>query len=162
MGDIAQRLKELSYDTYALTDHGVMYGALEFYTTMREHGIKPIIGCEVYVAQRKLTDRSDQVDRKSWHCVLLASNHEGYVNLMKLTSIAHRFGFYYKPRVDIEAIRQHSAGLVCLTACPNGVVAGPYHRLSGDDESHQRGRRENVIPGGPEVARTALESYYEI
>lgn len=163
MGDIARRLKELSYDTYALTDHGVMYGALEFYTTMRDNGIKPIIGCEVYVAQRKLTDKSEQVDRKSWHCVLLAQNHEGYVNLMKLTSIAHRFGYYYKPRVDIEAIRAHSAGIVCLTACPNGVIAGPFHRLSGDDESHQRGgSRENVLPGGPDIARRELEAYYGI
>ncbi|MDQ3023228.1 MAG: DNA polymerase III subunit alpha [bacterium] len=162
MGDMARRLKELQYDTYALTDHGVMYGALEFYTTMRDNGIKPIVGCEVYVAQRKLTDKTEHVDRKSWHCVLLASNHEGYVNLMKLTSIAHRFGYYYKPRVDVDSIREHNAGLVCLTACPNGVIAGPFHRLSGDDESHQRGGRDAGLPGGVDIARAALETYYDI
>jgi DNA polymerase III subunit alpha len=160
--DIARRLKELQFDTYALTDHGVMYGSLEFYTCMRENGIKPIIGCEVYVAQRRLTDKTDVVDRKSWHCVLLASNHEGYVNLMQLTSIAHRFGYYYKPRVDVEAIREHSAGIVCLTACPNGIIAGPFHRLSGDDESHQRGGRDTGMAGGPEAARRELETYYDI
>ncbi|MCC7478223.1 DNA polymerase III subunit alpha [bacterium] len=146
VGDMAARLKALGYDAYALTDHGVMYGSLEFYLGMQAAGIKPIVGCEVYVASRKLTDKDSQLDRKSWHCVLLAQNEQGYVNLMRLTSIAHRFGYYYKPRVDVESIRAHSEGLICLTACPNGVVAGPFHGKSMGDEGHESEKRSAAGP----------------
>ncbi len=187
VGDMAARLKALEYDAYALTDHGVMYGALEFYLGMQAAGIKPIIGCEVYVASRKLTDKDSQLDRKSWHCVLLAQNETGYINLMRLTSIAHRFGYYYKPRVDVEAIRAHSEGIICLTACPNGVVAGPFHGKAMGDEGHEsesrasqsQGPGSGLVGGGLDgadneceaggvtaaheaAARRALETYLEI
>jgi DNA polymerase-3 subunit alpha len=183
VGDIAARLKALGYDAYALTDHGVMYGALEFYLGMREAGIKPIVGCEVYVASRKLTDRDPVLDRRSWHCVLLARDVEGYRNLMRLTSIAHRFGQYYKPRVDVEAIREHSAGIVCLTACPSGIVAGPFHGKGTGDEGHEATAKQHDVhahaltgnlprdneceAGGAsaaheEAARRALETYLGI
>ena len=141
---IVERLKELGYDAYALTDHGVMYGALEFYTAMLRAGLKPIIGCEVYVAPRKLTDKDPALDRHTTHLVLLAQDRAGYVNLMKLTSIAHQHGFYYKPRIDVQALTEHKEGLVALTACANGVVAGPF-------------RRE-----GAQAAREQLERYLRI
>ncbi|MEZ5338897.1 MAG: DNA polymerase III subunit alpha [bacterium] len=132
--DIAARLKQLQFDSYALTDHGVMYGAMEFYTKMHKAGIKPIIGNEVYVASRRLTDKDPDLDRVRFHFVLLAMNQEGYRNLMHLTSIAHTHGYYYKPRVDVQAIREHNAGLVALTACPAGVVASRFHR-EGEDKA---------------------------
>ena len=135
--DIVARLPELGYDSYALTDHGVMYGALEFYTRMRDAGLKPIIGCETYIAQRRLTDKGAELDRKSGHLVLLAANRTGYVNLMRLTSIAHQQGYYYKPRVDYEAVAEFNEGLIALTACPKGVVAGPFHR-----DGEEAGKRE--------------------
>ena len=125
--DIAARLKELHYDSYALTDHGVMYGAMEFYSVMREEGIKPIIGNEVYIASRKLTDKDPTADRNNMHLVLLAANEQGYVNLMKLTSIAHRFGYFYKPRLDMNVLAEHHEGLIALTACPKGVIAHRFH-----------------------------------
>jgi DNA polymerase-3 subunit alpha len=128
MDDITARCGELGFDAYALTDHGVMYGAMEFYTAMRKANLKPIIGCEVYVAARKLTDKDPELDRRATHLVLLAMNREGYVNLMHLCSIAATEGFYYKPRVDVPTIMEHNAGLVALTACPGGVVAAPFHR----------------------------------
>ncbi|HES58160.1 MAG TPA: DNA polymerase III subunit alpha, partial [Firmicutes bacterium] len=142
--EIAARCKELGFDSYALTDHGVMYGALEFYLAMRELGLKPILGCEFYIAARRLTDKDPNLDRRNRHLVLLARDTEGYRNLMKLTSIAHTDGFYYKPRVDLEAVAEHKAGLVALTACPGGVVAAPYH--------HE----------GEEQAYAALETYLKV
>lgn len=142
--DIATRVKELGFDAYALTDHGVMYGALEFYSTMRSAGIKPIIGCEVYVAARRLEDKDPAQDRSSRHLVLLAQNKTGYVNLMRLTSIAHQHGFYYKPRIDFETLSEVNEGLVALTACPGGVVAGAFHH------------------GGEQAAREQLERYLRL
>jgi DNA polymerase III subunit alpha len=142
--DIAARVKELGFDAYALTDHGVMYGALEFYSTMRSAGIKPLIGCEVYVAARRLTDKEPAVDRSSQHLVLLAQDKQGYVNLMRLTSIAHQQGFYYKPRIDFETLSEYNAGLVALTACPGGVVASAFHH------------------GGEQAAREQLERYLRL
>ena len=142
--DMASRLKELQLDSYALTDHGVMYGAMEFYTKMHKAGIKPIIGNEVYVASRRLTDKDAELDRVRYHFVLLAMNQVGYRNLMHLTSIAHTHGYYYKPRVDVEAIRKYNEGLVALTACPAGVVASRFHRE------------------GENAADTALREYLDI
>jgi len=128
--DIAARCQELGFGSFALTDHGVMYGAMEFYITMREAGLKPIVGCEFYVAPRRLTDKDPELDRRSTHLVLLAKDHAGYANLMRLTSIAHVQGMYYKPRIDVPAMMEHREGLIALTGCPNGVVAGPFHKES--------------------------------
>jgi DNA polymerase-3 subunit alpha len=129
-GDIATRCVELGYDAFALTDHGVMYGAMEFYLAMRERELKPIIGCEVYIAPRTLKDKDHTLDRRAWHLVLLAMDITGYRNLMKLASIAATDGFYYNPRIDVPTLMQHNKGLVALTACPGGVLAGPFHRES--------------------------------
>lgn len=107
----------------ALTDHGTMYGAVEFYLQARHHGLTPILGVEAYVAPRSHTDRDPRLDANPYHLVLLATDLEGYRNLLRLVSIAHLDGFYYKPRVDRELIARHSTGLVALSGCLQGEVS---------------------------------------
>jgi DNA polymerase-3 subunit alpha len=114
--------KELGMDSVAITDHGVMYGAVEFYKKAKTKGIKPIIGCEVYVAFEKLTDKRPNIDSKRNHLILLAKNEQGYKNLVKLVTIAHLDGFYYKPRIDEELLEKYAEGLVGMTACIQGKV----------------------------------------
>lgn len=108
----------------AITDHGVMYGAIEFYQTCKKAGIKPIIGCEMYITKGKMADRSSKPGEKRYfHLTLLAKNHTGYVNLMKMVTKAHLEGFYYKPRIDFELLAKHAEGLVCLSGCAGGEVS---------------------------------------
>lgn len=114
--------KELGMDSLALTDHGVLYGAVEFFQKAKQRGIKPIIGCEVYVALDKMTDRRPGIDDKRYHLVLLVKNETGYKNLVKLVSKGHLEGFYYKPRIDEEILEKHSEGLIALSACLNGKI----------------------------------------
>jgi len=106
----------------ALTDHGVMYGIIEFYQKAKAAGIKPIIGLEAYIAPNGLLDKRPKIDEKPFHLVLLAKNEKGYKNLIKLTSIAHLQGFYYKPRLDKEVLKQHSEGIIALSACLQGEI----------------------------------------
>jgi len=120
---LVERAKDLGMKSVAITDHGVMYGVVDFYKKAKSHGIKPIIGCEVYVAARTLKDRDPKYDSSQYHLVLLVKNQEGYNNLIKLVSMGFTEGFYYKPRVDIEVLKQHSEGLVALSACLAGEVA---------------------------------------
>ncbi len=120
---LLNRVKELGMTSVAITDHGAMYGAVEFYKKATAMGIKPIIGMESYVAKRKLTDKEPRLDDSRYHLVLLAKNAEGYKNLTKLNSIAHLDGFYYKPRIDKEVLRKYSAGLIGLSACIQGEVS---------------------------------------
>jgi len=120
---LVERAKELGMKSVAITDHGVMYGVVDFYKKAKSHGIKPIIGCEVYVAARGMKDRDPKLDSNQYHLVLLAKNQTGYNNLIKLVSMGFTDGFYYKPRVDIEVLKQHSEGLVALSACLAGEVA---------------------------------------
>lgn len=101
----------------ALTDHGALYGAIEFYKACKREGVKPIIGVEAYVASGSRLDKRPEVDKKRYHLTLLAKNNTGYKNLLKLTSSAHLEGFYYKPRVDKELLRKHSEGIICLSGC---------------------------------------------
>ncbi len=115
-------VKELGMDSVALTDHGVMYGAVEFFKKAKAKGIKPIIGCEVYVAFEKLTDKRPNVDAKRNHLILLAKNEQGYKNLVKLVTIAHLEGFYYKPRIDEEILEKYAEGLIGLSACIQGKI----------------------------------------
>jgi len=120
----------------AITDHGVMFGCFEFYKKAKKHGVKPIIGCEVYVAVQKHTDK-ERVEaagkkRNYYHLVLLAKNETGYRNLVKLTSIGHTHGFYYKPRIDWDLIREHHEGLIATSACLAGPINAPL--LAGDLE----------------------------
>lgn len=120
--ELINRAKELDMDALALTDHGVLYGAIEFYQEAQKAGIKPIIGVEAYVAPRTLHDRTPKIDSSPYHIILLAKDLTGYKNLLKLTSIAHLDGFYYKPRIDIDTLRQHSKGLIACTACLAGII----------------------------------------
>lgn len=119
---MVKRTKELGMDSIAITDHGVMYGAIEFYKEAKSEGIKPIIGCEMYVAPRSHTSKEGKVDAEPYHMTILARDFDGYQNLMKLVSIAHLDGFYYRPRVDKELLRQYHKGLICLSACPAGEL----------------------------------------
>ena len=107
----------------ALTDHGMMFGIKDFYDTCRKEGIKPILGCETYVASRTIKDKSDKVDRSGEHLILLAKNLKGYRNLVKLISIASTEGFYYKPRIDKKVLEKYSEGLIVSSACLGGEVA---------------------------------------
>jgi len=116
------RVKELGQNAIALTDHGVMYGCIDFYKAAKTAGIKPIIGCEVYVARRGMTDRIYGVDSDPYHLVLLCENRTGYENLCLLVSEAFIRGFYSKPRVDLDLLRQHHEGLIALSACLAGGV----------------------------------------
>src|SRR3990167_893682 len=120
--DLIAKAKEYQMPAMALTDHGVMYGILEFYQKAKKAGIKPILGCEVYIAPRKLTDKTPKIDTKPNHLVLLAKNKIGYKNLIKLTTVAHLKGYYYKPRIDKETLQKYGEGLIALTSCLHGEV----------------------------------------
>ena len=120
--DLPVRAKELGMDAMALTDHGVMYGAIDFYKACKKEGIKPIIGCEVYVAPRSRFDKEPNIDNKYNHLILLAKNNEGYKNLIKLVSAGFIDGYYYKPRIDLELLEQYHEGLICLSACLAGSI----------------------------------------
>ena len=114
--------KELGMDAIALTDHGVLYGAVEFYKKAKEKGIKPIIGVEVYMAYESMNERRPNIDDKRYHFILLAKNEEGYKNLVKLVTKAHLEGFYYKPRIDEKLLAKHAKGLIALSACIQGKI----------------------------------------
>ncbi len=107
----------------AMTDHGVMYGAIEFYTTCKDAGIKPILGLEAYVAPRSRLDKEGKIDSDYFHLTLLAENNVGYHNLIQLTTAAHVEGFYYKPRIDLELLKKHHEGIICLSGCMRGEIA---------------------------------------
>jgi DNA polymerase III subunit alpha len=121
--ELVERAKELGMTSLALTDHGVMYGTLEFYNTCKDLGIKPIIGIEAYIAPRSMHDKDGKQDANYFHLTLLASNDTGYKNLMKLTTLAHTEGYYYKPRIDLELLKKYSEGLICLSGCMRGEIA---------------------------------------
>jgi DNA polymerase-3 subunit alpha len=122
IGRLIAIVKELGMPAVAITDHGVMYGCLKFYQQALKQGIKPLLGCEMYVAPRSLTDKVPKVDDNPFHLVLLAETSEGYRNLLKLVSLANVDGFYYKPRIDVEALRLYSRGLIGLSACLSGEI----------------------------------------
>ncbi len=119
---LVQKAKELGMDSLAITDHGVMYGAIEFYQAAKEAGIKPIIGSEIYIAPGSRLGRN-AADKNNYHLILLAKNRAGYQNLIQLTTKAHLEGFYYRPRVDKELLEQHHDGLIALSACLAGEVS---------------------------------------
>ena len=130
--DLVARVKELGQDAVAITDHGVMYGVIDFYKACKAAGIKPIIGCEVYVAQRGRTDRVHELDAESRHLVLLCKNETGYRNLSYMVSMGFVEGFYIKPRIDMGLLRAHSEGLIALSACLAGEI--PRRLRNGDYE----------------------------
>ncbi|HZK22108.1 MAG TPA: DNA polymerase III subunit alpha [Oscillospiraceae bacterium] len=120
--DLFDRAKQLGQTSVAITDHGVMYGVQEFYKTAKKYGIKPIIGCEVYVSPRSRFDKNHLYDKERYHLILLCKNLEGYHNLIKLISLSWTEGFYTKPRVDRELLEKYSDGLICLSGCMFGEV----------------------------------------
>ena len=138
--DLLQRTKELGMDALAITDHGAMYGVVEFFLKAREVGVKPIIGVEAYQATRSRFDKQQGIDSDQYHLVLLAENNTGCQNLMKLITHAHLEGYYYKPRIDLQVLREHSEGLICLTACLNGEI--PHLLMTNQESQAERRTRE--------------------
>jgi len=135
--ELVKMAKKQGSNALALTDHGVMYGIIEFYEECKKAGIKPIIGCEVYMVEGDLKDKTPTAGKKNYyHLTLLAKNHVGYVNLMKLTTQAHLEGFYYKPRIDHEFLEKYSEGLICLSGCLRGEV--PMAIVAGEIEKAKK------------------------
>ena len=130
---LIERTKSLDMPAVALTDHGTMFGAIEFYRTARAAGVKPIVGMEAYLAPRTMSDRDPQKDSRAYHLLLLAENDTGYQNLLQIASAAQLQGFYYKPRVDREFLAAHSEGLICTTGCLSADVPRALQR--GDIET---------------------------
>ncbi len=140
---LVQRVKELGQTAVAITDHGNMYGVIDFYRACKAEGIHPIIGCEVYVAPRTRFDRVHELDSQARHLILLCKNETGYRNLSHMVSQSYTEGFYIKPRIDLDLLRERHEGLVCLSAClagelPRRIRAGDYagaraHALEMDE-----------------------------
>ena len=129
---LMDRVKSLGQTAVAITDHGVMYGCIDFYKAAKAAGIKPILGCEVYVAPRRMSDRVHGIDNESYHLLLLCENQQGYENLCHLESAAFTDGFYGKPRIDLELLERYHEGLIACSACLGGAV--PQHLLHNDYE----------------------------
>lgn len=134
--DMVVRAKALGMKAIAITDHGNMYGTIKFYKICLEEGIKPIIGCEIYVSRRSRHDKDAGVDTDSNHLILLAKNNLGYKNLMKIISIANLEGYYYRPRTDMKLLQEYHEGLICLSACVNGYVSEPL--LQNQEETAKK------------------------
>ncbi|OAT85539.1 DNA polymerase III subunit alpha [Desulfotomaculum copahuensis] len=133
--EVVKTARELGMPALAMTDHGVMFGAVDFYKACQKEGIKPILGCEVYVAPRTMADRTPRVDDRPYHLVLLAENQTGYQNLLQLVSLGFTDGFYYKPRVDRDTLARYSKGLIALSGCIAGEVAA---RILGGEPARAR------------------------
>ena len=173
ISQLVKRVKELGQPAVAITDHGCMYGAVEFYKACKAEGIQPIIGCEVYVAPRSRFDKVAQLDTKPYHLVLLCKNAEGYQNLIRLVSAGYIDGFYNKPRIDRELLKEHHAGLIALSACLAGEIpralvqndsehareaAEFYHSLFGEDyyieiQNHGIVDQRRILPGLVKLAK---------
>lgn len=121
--DLVKLAKKFKMSAMALTDHGNMYGAIQFYKLAKKEGIKPIIGCEIYIAERKMSDKEAGIDNKRYHLILLAKNLIGYKNLMKIVTKANLEGYYYKPRADMELLKEYSEGIIALSGCMGGKLS---------------------------------------
>jgi DNA polymerase-3 subunit alpha len=141
---LAEKVKSLGMEAIAITDHGNMFGVKEFHTSVSKKGLKPIIGCEIYVAKRSIADVTGKEDRSGDHLILLAKNLTGYKNLIKLVSTAWIKGFYYKPRVDKELLAQYSEGIIASSACLAGEI------------------QDEILNGTIAGAEAALKSYIDI
>ena len=141
---LVQRAKEMEMPALALTDHGTMYGVVDFYNAATAAGVKPIIGVEPYLAPRGMASRDPQLDKKSTHLLLIAENETGYQNLLRLASAAQLDGFYYYPRIDHELLSQHAEGLICTSGCMSAEIP----RL--------------IQQGDLQTARKQLDWYYEV
>ena len=134
--DLIAKAKNSGMEALALTDHGVMYGVIEFYKKAKKAGIKPIIGCELYISEGSMHSKRSGIDDKRFHLIVLAKNNKGYKNLIKLVSSAHLDGFYYKPRVDKELLKKHADGLIGLSACLGGELSRAF--TSGNNEKAKK------------------------
>jgi DNA polymerase-3 subunit alpha len=170
--ELLSYVKEKGMESVALTDHGVLYGAVEFYKKAKQAGIKPIIGAEVYMALDKMTQRRPNIDNRRYHLILLVKNETGYKNLVKLVTKAHLEGFYYKPRIDEELLFQHAEGLIALTACLQGkiprlIIAGKqeaaekmalkYQKVFGKDNFYLELQHHPNIPDQAKVNKVLIE-----
>ncbi|TSC55888.1 MAG: DNA polymerase III subunit alpha [Parcubacteria group bacterium Gr01-1014_18] len=157
---LVKRAKELGMNSLAITDHGVMYGCVEFFKACKDEGIKPIIGVEAYVAIDKMTEKRPNIDNKNYHLILLAQDFEGYKNLMRLTSKAHLDGFYYKPRIDHELLKRYSKGLIGLSACLKGEVPRAILYKKHEDSIEMIRKYQNIF--GAENFYLEMQSHPEI
>ena len=173
--ELVKRVKELGQSAVAITDHGVMYGVVDFYKACKAAGVKPIIGCEVYVAPRSRTDRVHEYDAEARHLILLCKNEVGYRNLCFLDSAAFTEGFYIKPRIDKQLLREHAEGLIALSACQSGevprlILAGNYEaakaaalemrELFGADGYYLE-LQDHALPRDPEINQGLLRIHQE-
>ena len=147
IGSMMDRVQELGQNAIALTDHGVMYGTIDFYRAAKKAGIKPIIGCEVYVARRTRFDKVHGVDKEPYHLVLLCENEAGYRNLSYMVSLGFTEGFYNRPRVDMELLQEHHEGLIALSACLAGRI--PQAIMQEDLDAAEQAAREYAEIFGP-------------
>ena len=143
--EYVKRVKELGMDAAAITDHGVMYGVIDFYKACREEGIRPVIGCEVYVAPGSRFDREKgEGEDRYYHLILLAENNTGYANLSRIVSRSFTEGYYYKPRVDLELLKEFHEGLICCSACLAGEIP------------------KDIVSGNMDAARKAVEWHKKV
>ena len=142
------RVKEIGQSAIAITDHGVMYGCIDFYKAAKAAGIKPIIGCEVYVARRSMSDRVHGIDSDPYHLVLLCKNRKGYENLCYMVSEAFLHGFYSKPRIDLELLQKHSEGLIALSACLAGAIPQYLANESYDEAKNYALKMSSIMGPG--------------
>ncbi len=157
ISDIPKAVKEAGQSAVAITDHGVMYGALQFRRECLKAGVKPIIGCEVYVAPGSMTDKTGIRDQKYYHLVLLAENNVGYKNLIYMVSKAFTEGFYMRPRIDMEILRNHSEGIIALSACLAGYI--PRCLTAGDYDGAKRHALEMLEIFGPDRYYIELQDH---
>ncbi len=157
IGGMMDRVKELGQTAIAITDHGVMYGCIDFYKAAKAAGVKPIIGCEVYVARRAMSDRVHGIDNDPYHLVLLCENRKGYENLCMLVSEAFTRGFYGKPRVDLKLLEQYHEGLIALSACLAGAI--PQYLMGEDYEAAKQYAQRLASIFGPEHFYLELQDH---
>ena len=144
--DLLAKCEEFGMDSVAMTDHGAMYGALEFYLKAKAKGIKPIVGCEFYIAPGKRTHKDPTAPTKAYHIVLLAMNYSGYQNLMRMSGVSYFEGFYAKPRIDFETLAKHNEGIICLSACLHGEVPW-FITHKGIDKARKKAQQLHDIFG---------------
>lgn len=158
--NVVKYAKDLGMPALAITDHGNMYGVIKFYRECINAGIKPIIGCEIYVAKRSLSEKEAGIDKDYNHLILLAENNAGYKNLMKIVSISHLEGYYYKPRTDLELLKKYSDGIICLSACVNGYVSEPI-TLNNEALAEERAIKLSEI-FGPDHFYLELQRHIDV
>ncbi|HEV2339377.1 MAG TPA: DNA polymerase III subunit alpha [Patescibacteria group bacterium] len=157
---MVKRAKELNQKAVAITDHGSMYGVIYFYQACKEAGVKPIIGCEIYITPRSRLSKEAGVDKDYNHLILLAENNTGYKNLMKIVSRAHLEGYYYKPRTDLALLQEHHEGIICLSACVNGFVSDPL--LNGKPEEAEKRAKKLAEIFGPDHFYLEIQKHIKV